>query len=602
MSKEKKTKSITKEKKNEEEEIKNERKKNAKAFFNIMKLISNKALFAFAIIFAIFYGVMPLLMNIFMGNMVDVMTAGNDFLHKFIPIIYKLIGFCCAQVVCMAIDLQLRFLANPNFMKDLRSNLYKSMLEKDIEYFDLVPTGVLVGRISEDVTLVHEIFVDKLCTVIQMLAQSIGGIILSFVIMWQAALIGVGAISISVIVYYFGEKIVAKIWIKYNESSSAASAKAEEILTSFRTIKSFDCELKEAKLYKDSLDDVDDVFKKTSIAQGIKDGAIVLILNGLQAGVLFFACWMIQKRPSYGYETGDLFIILMSLSFATLGISSAITLSDDFKKTSVSAAKILEIIDSKPKVDRKAGGSIENVRGKIEFRDVSFKYATAETYAVHHLSFVIHPGETVAFVGESGCGKSTTLQLIQRFYEIESGMILLDDVDMKTLSPYFIRSQIAIVPQSPVLFSMSILDNIRYANPKNTTNAEVAEAARIGNAHNFIMEMPNNYKSIVQQSSLSGGQKQRICISRAIVAHTPILLLDEATAALDTESERLVQQSLEEFRKGKTAIIVAHRLATVMNADRIFVFSQGKVVEEGNHQQLLELGGIYADLVKFQLQ
>ena len=576
--------------------------KKVNAFSGIMKYFSNKVLLAFAMIFAVFGGAMPLLMNIFMGNMVNVLTDGSNFLHNFLPIIYKLIGFNCAQVVCMAINMQLRFFANPLFMRDLRKNLYKSMLEKDIEFFDLVPTGVLVGRISEDDTLVHEIFVDKLCTVIQMLAQSLSGLILSFVVMWPAALIGVGAIGCAAIVYYIGEKIVAKIWIQYNESSSAASSKAEEILTSFRTIKSFDCELKEADLYKKTLDSVDAVFKKSSIAQGFKDGVIVLILDGLQAGVLYFAAWMVQKKPSYGYETGDLFIIVMSLSFATLGISSALTLSDDFKKTGVSATKILEIIESKPKVNRKEGGSLEEVKGKIEFRDVSFKYATADTYAVRHLSFTINPGETVAFVGESGCGKSTTLQLIQRFYEIESGTILLDDVDMKTLSPLFIRSQISIVPQSPVLFSMSILDNIRYANPKNTSDAEVAEAARIGNAHNFIMEMPENYKSIVEQSSLSGGQKQRICISRAIVAHAPILLLDEATAALDTESEKLVQQSLEQFRKGKTAIIVAHRLSTVMNADKIFVFSHGKVVETGNHKQLIELGGIYADLVKFQLQ
>ena len=173
---------------------------------------------------------------------------------------------------------------------------------------------------------------------------------------------------------------------------------------------------------------------------------------------------------------------------------------------------------------------------------------------------------------------------------------------MKTLSPVFIRSQISVVPQSPVLFSMSILDNIRYANPNKYSEQEVAEAANIGNAHNFIMEIPNNYKSQVQQTSLSGGQKQRICITRSILANTPILLLDEATAALDTESERLVQQSLEKFRKGKTAILVAHRLATVMNADRILVFSEGQVVEEGTHKSLIKKGGIYADLVKFQLQ
>lgn len=571
-------------------------------FFRIMKYFSNKAMLVFTILFAAFGGVMPLLMNLFMGDMVNVMAGGKDFLKKFTPIVFKLIGFTCAQIVVMGINMELRFLSNTFFMRDLRRNVFHSFLEKDIEYFDRVPTGVMVGRISQDVTLIHEIFIDKLCTALQMLAQSVGGIILSFVTMWQAALIGFGVIIIAGIIYYFGDKIVDSIWVQYNESSSAAASKAEEIITSFRTIKSFDCELYESELYKKDLISVDDVFKKTSIAQGVQDGLISLCMNGMQAGVLYFASWLIQEKPNLGYQPGDLLIILMSLSFATMGISSALTLSDDFKKTTISASKILDIVETPPKVDRKQGKQLSDVKGKIEFRDVTFKYATADSYAVHHLNFVINPGETVAFVGESGCGKSTTLQLIQRFYEIESGTILLDDVDMKTLAPTYIRSQISIVPQSPVLFTMSILDNIRYANPENATDAEVAEAARIGNAHNFIMEMPNNYKSEVQQTSLSGGQKQRICISRAILAHTPILLLDEATAALDTESERLVQQSLENFRKGKTAILVAHRLATVMNADRILVFSEGKVVEEGTHQQLIDQGGIYSDLVKFQLQ
>lgn len=567
----------------------------------ILKYFSNKALMAFTILFAIFSGVMPLLMNIFMGDMVNVMNSGDNFLNRFVKIIYKLIGFNFGMLVCMGINMHLRFTANPFFMRDLRRHLFRAFLEKDITYFDRIPTGVMVGRISQDVTLIHEIFVDKLCTALQMLAQSVGGIILSLIIMWEAALIGIAAIFVAGLVYYFGDRIVDRIWIEYNESASAAASKAEEIITSFRTIKSFDCELKESQLFKGQLESVDAVFKKTSIAQGVKDAIIALLLNAMQAGTLYFASYLIQKKPNLGYVPGDLFVILMSLSFATLGISSALTLSDDFKKTTISAAKLLEIIETPPKVDRKLGGSLESVKGKIEFRDVSFRYETQKVNAIDHLSFVINPGETVAFVGESGCGKSTTLQLIQRFYEINSGQILLDDVDMSTLSPVFIRSQISIVPQSPVLFSMSIMDNIRYSNPKST-EAEVAAAARIGNAHNFIMEMPQNYKSEVQQTSLSGGQKQRICISRAILANTPILLLDEATAALDTESERLVQQSLENFRHGKTAILVAHRLATVMNADRILVFREGKVVEEGNHQELLAKGGIYADLVKYQLQ
>ncbi|OHT01152.1 ABC transporter family protein [Tritrichomonas foetus] len=576
--------------------------KRGKEFSRIMKYFSNKALFAFAIIFAIFAGVMPLLMNIFMGDMVNVFNTADNFMPNLVSVIYKLIGFNVGMLVVMFINIYLRMVANPFFMRDLRKNLYKSYMEQDIEYYDRVPTGVMVGRLSQDVTMIHEIFIDKLCTTIQLLAQSIGGIILAFVTVWQCAFIGLGASILAGIIFFIGERVVDKIWISYNESSSQAATKAEEVITTFRTIKSFDCELQEAQAYQATLVEVDNIFKKTSLAQGVKDLFIALIMHAMQAGTLYYASYMVMNQPEKGYVAGDLFIMMMSLSFATLGISNAMTMSDDFKKTLVSCAKVLDVIERKPKSDRKKGGKLKSIKGKIEFRNVTFKYATAKENALENLSFIINPGETVAFVGESGCGKSTTLQLIQRFYDIQSGQILLDDVDVAELSQVYVRSQISIVPQSPVLFTMSIKDNISYAKPKKAIESQVAEAAQVGNAHNFIMEIPNNYKAEVQQTSLSGGQKQRICISRAILANSPILLLDEATAALDTESELLVQQSLERFRKGKTAIMVAHRLATVINADRILVFNEGHIVEEGTHQELLSKGGIYADLVKFQLQ
>jgi ABC-type multidrug transport system fused ATPase/permease subunit len=294
-------------------------------------------------------------------------------------------------------------------------------------------------------------------------------------------------------------------------------------------------------------------------------------------------------------------LVMISIIFASSGTSQALSLSDDFKKAAVSAAKVLKILETPANVNQAEGDSMLEVHGKIEFIDVGFKYQTRDEWAVRHLTFTIEAGETVALIGESGCGKSTTLQLLQRFYEITEGRIVIDGVDISTLSPRFLRSKIAVVPQGPVLFSMSVIDNIRFAK-RNATEDEVATAANVGNAHEFIMDLPYGYDTPVKQTSLSGGQKQRICISRAILANAPILLLDEATAALDTESEQLVQQSLEVFRHGKTAILVAHRLATVRNADRIIVFKEGHVEETGTHDELVARDGLYSELIRFQLQ
>jgi ABC-type multidrug transport system fused ATPase/permease subunit len=322
-------------------------------------------------------------------------------------------------------------------------------------------------------------------------------------------------------------------------------------------------------------------------------------------GLLYYTSYLIVRKPYMGVDPGDMMTLMMAMMLGTQGISSSLSMLGDFNKAQIAAAKVLDIIYKKPKYDRHDGANDMNgektICGKIEFRDVGFKYATRNTWAVRHLSFVIEPGETVAFVGESGCGKSTTLQLLQRFYEVTEGEILIDDVSIQELSPIFVRNHIASVPQGPVLFSMSIRDNLRYARP-DAADVDVAAAAVTGNAHDFIMEQPMNYETSVQQTSLSGGQKQRICISRAILVNAPILLLDEATAALDTESEQLVQQSLESVRHGKTAVVVAHRLATVLHADRILVFREGHIAESGKHEELLEQSGMYADLVKYQLE
>ena len=569
-------------------------------FRKIMGYFTTKWALALAITFSIISGIFPLSMNLVMGDMMNVVSVKGFSDKDLNRVILLLAGVFLGWSILATLTFGFRAYANPLFMVDLRRAIYSALMKKDISYFDKMPTGVLIGRLSQDVTLLFQVYVDKLMLAIQDLAQAIGGILLSLVTMWRVAVPALGVIVLCGIIYIVGERFIDKLWNDYNNRSSTASSKAEEIITSFRTIKSFDSELHEAKSYRQALDDVNQVFNKTSVAQGIKDGLIWMLIHLMIPAILYLASVYVMDKY-YGYQSGDLMILMMSFVFSSLGISLFLSLSDDFKKARVSAAKVLRILETEPNVDQDEGDALESIVGKIEFVDVGFKYETREEWAVRHLSFTINAGETVAFVGESGCGKSTTLQLLQRFYEVQEGKILIDGVDIQTLSGRNVRSFISVVPQGPVLFSMSVKDNIRFSRA-SATDEEVAEAARLGNAHDFIMEIPDNYEAIVQQTSLSGGQKQRICISRAILANTPILLLDEATAALDTESERLVQQSLERFRQGKTAILVAHRLATVVHADRILVFQEGHIVEEGTHKELLEKGGIYTNLVKYQLQ
>ena len=569
-------------------------------FLALMKYFTKKWALAVATFVVMVSGVAPLLMNLVMGQMMNLLSSGEFTDSQLISVIGKLVGAFLTGSLLFGISYAFRSVANPAFMVDIRRELYASLMQKDMSYYDQKSSGALVGCLSEDVTVVSQIYLDRFMLVTRDIVQFIGGMILSLMVMWQVALPACVVVVLCGVVYIVGEKCLGGLWVQLSSYSSEASAKAEESISAIRTVKSFDCETREMNSYRETLGNVERVYRRTSFAQGVKDGVIWGLVYTMVPGILYFGSWFVMQEK-FGYESGDLMVLMMSLIFSALGISSLLTLSDDFKKANVSAAKILDIINDKPKVNQECGGELHRVVGKIEFVDVGFKYETSDVWAVRHLSFTINPGETVAFVGESGSGKTTTLQLLQRLYEIQEGQILLDDVDIKTMAPRSVRAFISVVPQGPVLFSMSVKDNIRFSK-RSATDDEVTQAAQLGNAHDFIMEIPENYDAMVQQTTLSGGQKQRICISRAILAHTPILLLDEATASLDTESEQLVQQSIEQYRHGRTVIIVAHRLATVVNADKILVFQDGHVIEQGNHQELLDLKGVYAKLVSDQLE
>ncbi|EDR25124.1 lipid A export ATP-binding/permease protein msbA, putative, partial [Entamoeba dispar SAW760] len=248
---------------------------------------------------------------------------------------------------------------------------------------------------------------------------------------------------------------------------------------------------------------------------------------------------------------------------------------------------------------------INDIKGEIEFKNVHFRYPTrVDNEVLKGISFKAEQGKTIALVGVSGCGKSTSIQLIERFYEPTNGEVLLDGHNIKDLNIQFLRNQIGLVGQEPVLFAESIIDNIKRGIPKGVevNNEQIYTAAKMANAHDFISTMPEGYNTMVgdRGSQLSGGQKQRIAIARALIRNPKVLLLDEATSALDTQSEKIVQEALDKASKGRTTIIIAHRLSTIQNADKICVIMRGKIVEQGTHQELIELKGFYYTLAMQQ--
>lgn len=568
-------------------------------FRRIIKYFQNKSLLITSLIISGICGVSSCLLLVINKKAVNLFEDQN-FL-KATEEVLKTGAWVAAVIICCQVAANTcQAIVAPLFIVDIRKKLYTALMYADIEFFDKHSYGGMVSRISEGVAYIKDVYVSLLFIAINGICASLSGFIVGLVYGWKQTLMFIAFPIGLALELWLGLKWANYVYSKFQKAGTEATEKAVSIVTEFRTVKAFDQELNEAEAFKKDLKDEEAILVKVSL---VKAFVRMLGMCILSAMVLTITWYMMREMVKDPEEIGmyEMSAIIMGICLLAIGIFSTLSITDDFQQAQEATRNVCAIIEMEPKINPNQGRIVDDIRGEIEFRDVGFKYAGSEQWAVRHLSFKLDAGKTYAFVGESGCGKSTSLQLLQRFYDVNEGAIFIDGIDIREMSPKSLRKAISIVPQGPVLFTMSIADNIKYGRP-SATEDEVARAALTGNAHNFIMELPDNYRTLVAQTSLSGGQKQRICISRAILSPTPILLLDEATAALDTESEQLVQQSLESFRQGKTSIMVAHRLATVTHADEILVYQDGKIAERGPHKDLVELGGIYANLVKFQLQ
>uniref|UniRef100_A0A3Q2DLA8 ATP-binding cassette, sub-family B (MDR/TAP), member 4 n=1 Tax=Cyprinodon variegatus TaxID=28743 RepID=A0A3Q2DLA8_CYPVA len=396
------------------------------------------------------------------------------------------------------------------------------------------------------------------------------------------------------------EQLLTNFTTKEQSAYAKAGAVAEEVLSAIRTVFAFSGQKKEIERYHKNLENAKTMGIRKAVSANIAMGFTFLMIDLSYALAFWYGSTLILSGE---YTIGSVLTVFFVVIIGVFAMGQTSPNIQTFASARGAAYKVYNIIDHNPTIDSysETGFKPDLIKGNIEFSNIHFSYPSRPDVTIlDQMCLSVSSGQTMALVGSSGCGKSTTIQLLQRFYDPQEGSVS----DVFILNIHWLRSQIGIVSQEPVLFNCTLAENIAYGdNSRKVTMEEIEAAAKSANIHSFIDELPQKYNTQAgdKGTQLSGGQKQRIAIARAILRNPKVLLLDEATSALDTESEKVVQEALDQASKGRTCIIVAHRLSTIRNADRIAVFQRGVVVEQGTHQQLLAKKGVYHMLVTTQL-
>ncbi|CAF3526768.1 unnamed protein product [Rotaria sp. Silwood1] len=485
-------------------------------------------------------------------------------------------------------------------IRRIRYELFESILSQEIGWFDCLNAGELSSRLIEDLENIREGIGFRVADFFCLLSRIIATLIFSFYTGWKLTLV---FLSISPLII-LSVNLLVRVIIRYTElelqAYSTANAIAQEVLGAIRTVTAFSGQNKETERYEKNLTEGRRVGIQKGIMLGVTQGLVNIVLYGGVAIIFWYGPYLIRTECQ-NYSAGHWMVIFISCLTSTFALANLFPNIQAFAEALGSGGYVFEIIKRQSKINIfKNDGEIPmNFIGDIEFKNVHFKYPSRqEAPILNGLNVKIPSGKTVALCGPSGCGKSTTIQLIQRFYDPDDGQVILDGRDIRSINLKWLRSNIGIVSQEPVLFFGTIEDNIRYGK-LDATDEEVIAAAKMANAHDFIMQLPHNYKTS-SGDKLSGGQKQRVAIARALISNPKILLLDEATSALDNQGEKLVQEALDKAKEGRTTIVIAHRLSTIKNADIIVGLEHGQVVEYGTHNDLMQRKGLYYELVTAQ--
>jgi ATP-binding cassette subfamily B protein len=529
------------------------------------------------------------------------------FSDKAVQLIDSYFAVMIAVVAVLAISSAMRYYLvttlGERIVADLRSDVFAHLTQLSASFFDTARTGEIVSRLTADTTQIKSAVGASVSIALRNLLLFLGGAAMMVVTSPRLSLFVLGAIPIIVLPLVGFGRVVRRRGRAAQDTLAEASGYADELIGAVRTLQAFTNEKLAQSRFSAAVEGAFAAARDATKARGVLTAVVIFLVFASIVVVL----WVGAQDVLAGHITpGRLGQFVLYAVFAAGGLSELSQVWGEIAQASGAAERLFEILDVEPQIKAQPRPLAlpTPARGAVEFKDVSFEYpGRANAPVLNHVSFRVAPGEKLALVGPSGAGKSTVFQLIQRFYDPVAGAVSFDGVTVTDVDPAALRLRIALVPQDAVIFGTSVKENIRFGR-LDATDGEIEKAAAAAHASDFIRRLPDGYETQVGERgvTLSGGQRQRIAIARAILREAPLLLLDEATSSLDAESETLVQQALSELMRNRTSIVIAHRLATVQNCDRILVIDRGRIVEEGTHASLASSGGLYARLAKLQFE